>query len=121
MNQVRARAKVPNLTAGLGKAAFKDSLFQERRYELAMELHGVFDSRRNWTWAKTQVGKNMAQISTLNKSPFTSSVEKFDARTNKADNSSIPDKWRLYPIPAHACELNPLLTQNPGWEDGICK
>ena len=54
------------------------------------------------------------QIANLNKSPFTSSVEKFDARP-------IPDKWKLYPIPLHACELNPSLTQNPGWEDGICK
>ena len=123
LNQVRARAKAPLFatTNTVTAQQFKDTLFQERRYELALEMHGVFDSRRNWTWAKTQVGKNMAQISTLNKSPFTSSVEKFDARTNKADNSSIPDKWRLYPIPAHACELNPLLTQNPGWEDGICK
>jgi hypothetical protein len=123
LNQVRTRASAPLYLATnvVTPQQFKDTLFQERRWELALEMHGVFDSRRNWTWAKTQVGKNMAQISTLNKSPFTSSVEKFDARTNKADNSSIPDKFRLYPIPAHACELNPLLTQNPGWEDGICK
>lgn len=114
VNLVRARAKVPNLTAGLSAAAFKDSVSLERRYELAMEGHGVFDNRRNWTWAKARVEANMAQISTLNKSPFTSSVEKLDSRP-------ISDKWKLYPIPAHACELNPALTQNPGWEDGICK
>jgi starch-binding outer membrane protein, SusD/RagB family len=114
VNQVRARAKVPNLTAGLSQAAFKDSLFLERRYEFAMEMHGVFDNRRNWTWAKARVEANMALISTLNKSPFTSSVEKLDTRP-------ISDKWKLYPIPVHACELNPELTQNPGWADGICK
>jgi starch-binding outer membrane protein, SusD/RagB family len=114
VNLVRARAKVPNLTAGLSQAAFRDSVFVERRFELAMEGHGVFDSRRNWTWAKARVEANMAQISTLNKSPFTSSVEKYDARP-------IPDKWKLYPVPALACQLNPLLVQNPGWEDGICK
>lgn len=114
VNQVRARAKVPNLKTGLTAAAFKDSLFLERRYEFALEDHGVFDSRRNWPWAKARVEANMAQIKTLNKSPFTSSVEKFDARP-------IPDKWLLYPIPVHACELNPGLTQNPGWDDGICK
>ena len=56
----------------------------------------------------------MATISTANRSPFTSSVEKFDARP-------IPDKWKLYPIPQHACELNPALTQNPGWETGPCQ
>ena len=56
----------------------------------------------------------MATIAAANKSPFTSSVEKFDARP-------IGDKWKLYPIPVLACTLNPLLAQNPGWDDGICK
>ena len=114
VNEVRARAKIPNLTPGLSASAFRDSVFLERRYELAMEMHGVFDNRRNWTWAKSRVEANMAIISTMNRTPFTSSVEKLDTRP-------ISDKWRLYPIPAHACELNPELTQNPGWEDGICK
>ena len=114
VNLVRNRAKVPNLTTGLSQAQFRDSVFLERRYELALEMHGVFDSRRNWTWAKSRVEAHNAQRATLNRSPFTSSVEKFGP-------SPIPDKWRLYPIPVHACELNPELTQNPGWEDGICK
>jgi hypothetical protein len=114
VNQVRARASVPALTAGLGQAAFMDSLFLERRYELALEMHGTFDNRRNWPWAKARIEAHMAQITTLNRSPFTSSVTKFDARP-------IPDKYRLYPIPVRACELSELLTQNPGWEDGICK
>jgi len=78
-----------------------------------MEGHGVFDNRRNWAWAKARVEANMVGISTKNASPFTSSVEKFDARP-------ISDKWKLYPIPVHACELNKALTQNPGWDDGIC-
>ncbi|HVF40531.1 MAG TPA: RagB/SusD family nutrient uptake outer membrane protein [Gemmatimonadaceae bacterium] len=115
VNQVRTRAGVPNLTAGLNTTAFRDSLFVERRFELAMEMHGVFDSRRNWTWAKSRLESYMGQISTWNRTPFTSSVEKFTS------NTPIADKWRLYPIPAHACELNPELTQNPGWDDGICK
>jgi starch-binding outer membrane protein, SusD/RagB family len=114
VNQVRARANVPALTAGLGQAAFMDSLFLERRYEVALEMHGTFDNRRNWPWAKARIEGTMAQISTLNRSPFTSSVTKFNA-------IPIPDKYRLYPIPARACELNEALVQNPGWEDGICK
>lgn len=114
VNAVRARATVPNLTAGLAAAAFKDSVFLERRYELAFEGHGVFDNRRNWPWAKARVEANMALISTLNRSPFTSSVEKFNA-------APLPDKWKLYPIPVHACELNATLKQNSGWDDGICQ
>jgi len=114
VNQVRTRAKIPNLTAGLTQAQFRDSVFLERRYEFAMEMHGVFDNRRNWPWAKARVEANMVGFAQKNASPFTSSVEKFDARP-------IPDKWRLYPVPSHACELNPELTQNPGWADVICK
>jgi hypothetical protein len=118
VNLVRTRAKVPNLTAGLSQAAFRDSLFTERRFELAMEMHGIFDSRRNWPWAKARVEANMARISTLNgtsrsPTPFTSSVEKLDSRP-------IDDKFKLYPIPVHACQFNPLLKQNPGWDDGVC-
>ena len=114
IDSVRTRAQIPALTPGLTQAQFRDSLFLERRYEFAVEFSGVFDNRRNWPWAKARVEANMAIISTANKSPFTSSVEKFDARP-------IGDKWLLYPIPMHACELNPLLVQNPGWDDGICK
>jgi hypothetical protein len=113
VNQVRARAKVPNMTAGLSAQVFKDSLYVERRFELALEDHGVFDMRRDWAFAKSRIEANMATISTANRSPFTSSVEKFDARP-------IADKWKLYPIPQHACELNPSLSQNPGWEAGSC-
>jgi hypothetical protein len=114
VNQVRTRAKVPNLTAGLSASVFKDSLYVERRYELAFEMHGVFDMRRDWTFAKSRVEANMATISTANKTPFTSSVEKLDTRP-------IADKWKLYPIPVRACELNGALVQNPGWTDGVCK
>jgi hypothetical protein len=114
VNQVRTRAKVPNLTPGLAKAAFKDSVFLERRYELAMEMHGLFDNRRNWAWSKARLETSMQSISTKNASPFTSSTTKFNA-------APIPDKWKLYPIPQRACELNKALVQNPGWEDAVCK
>lgn len=114
VNQVRARAKVPNLTAGLSKAAFKDSVSLERRYELALEMHGLFDNRRNFAWSKARLEASMNGFATTNRSPFTSS-------TTKADNRPIADKWKLYPIPLRACELNKALTQNPGWEDGLCK
>ena len=114
INQVRARAKIPNLTAGLSQAAFRDSVFLERRYELALEMHGLFDNRRNWTWSKARIEASMQNISTKNASPFTSSTTKFNA-------APLADKWKLYPIPLHACELDASLVQNPGWADGVCK
>jgi hypothetical protein len=122
INQVRARASrsatqiYPPLTAGLSQAQFRDSVFLERRYELALEMHGLFDSRRNWPWYMQRLSASMTGIATKNASPFTSSTTKFDARVGGV----LPDKWKLYPIPLTACELNPLLSQNPGWPTDAC-
>jgi hypothetical protein len=58
VNQVRARAGLGPLAAGLGKSAFKDALFLERRYEFVMELQGHFDSQRYWPWAKARIEAN---------------------------------------------------------------
>lgn len=114
VDSVRSRAGVPKLKAGLTKLAFRDSLFLERRYELALEMHGIFDNRRNWEWSKARLFESMTNISTKNRTPNTSATTKFDAR------ASFTDRWKLYPIPARACDLNPLLRQNPGWDEGIC-
>jgi hypothetical protein len=109
INQVRTRAGIGALTAGLSKDAFRDAVFLERRYELALEMSGgLFDNRRNWTWAKRRIEAHMAVIATANRSPTTSAVTKFNA-------APIPDKWKLMPIPQRAIDLNPKLTQNPGW------
>jgi hypothetical protein len=124
VNQVRARAKVPPLTPGLGKQAFENALYVERRWELALEMHGIFDMRRNWDFATSLVEANLLAARSVaqggrnaNASPFTSSVEK----VTTDHSANIDPKWKLYPIPARACELNPALTQNPGWSEGICK
>jgi starch-binding outer membrane protein, SusD/RagB family len=122
VNQVRARASrsatqiMPPLAGGLSQAQFRDSVFLERRYELALEMHGLFDYRRNWAWSSARLATSMTSISTKNASPFTSSTTKYDARIG----GTIPEKWKLYPIPARACELNPLLSQNPGWPADVC-
>ena len=117
VDQVRQRAGLAGLPTGLSQAQFKDAVFLERKYELALELHGVFDMRRHWPWAKARVEAQMLLArpvsqggQNINASPFNSSVEKFNA-------TPIPDKWRLYPIPARAIELNPAMAgqQNPGW------
>ena len=114
VNAVRARAQVPALVAGLAVAPFKDSVFIQRRFEFVVEGHGVFDSRRNWAWAKKRVEDNMALTGStgvgINRTSFTSLVPKLNS-------APINDKWKLYPIPQRAIELNPKLAgkQNPGW------
>lgn len=46
VNQVRTRAGLPNLPAGLSQADFSDALLQERAFELCFEGHRWFDLRR---------------------------------------------------------------------------
>jgi starch-binding outer membrane protein, SusD/RagB family len=104
INAVRARAGIPNLTPGLSHDLFRDSVFNERRWELSLEgPNGVFDSQRNWTWAKARIEQSMKLAR--------SSSSKFP----KANNTPISDKYKLFPIPQRALDLNPKLTQNPGW------
>lgn len=106
INAVRVRAGLDPLTNAFTKQAFKDAIFQERRWELAVEgPNAFFDSQRNWDWAKARVAANMAL-----------------GRANSFRNSKFPkaevsivDKFKLMPIPQRAIDLNKLLTQNPGW------
>jgi hypothetical protein len=104
INAVRARAGIPNMTAGLSQSLFRDSVFVERRWELALEgPNGYFDDQRNWTWSKTRIEANMAKAK--------SSSSKFP----KFNGGPIPDKYHLMPIPQRAIDLNPKLKQNAGW------
>ena len=125
VNQVRQRAGIGALpTTGFTQATFKDAIMLERKYEFAMELHGVFDMRRHWEWNKARLEANFARArptsaggTNINASPFTSSVEKCTATPSSVCFLPIDSKWKLYPIPADAILLNPALAgaQNPGW------
>jgi hypothetical protein len=104
VNAVRARAGIPAMTPGLSQSLFRDSVFNERRWELSLEgPNGYFDSQRNWTWSKARIEASMSHAK--------SSTSKFP----KANGGPIPDKYKLMPIPQRALDLNPKLTQNPGW------
>jgi hypothetical protein len=104
INAVRTRAGIPNLTPGLSQSLFRDSVFNERRWELSLEgPNGYFDSQRNWTWAKARIEASMAKAR--------SNSSKFP----KTNGGPIPDKYKLMPIPQRARDLNPKLEQNTGW------
>ena len=106
INRVRQRAGTGDLVAGLSASAFRDSVFHERRLELTMEgPNGFFDSQRNWSWAKTRVAANMALGAATN----------FKTSRYPKAQVTITDKFKLMPIPQHAIDVNPRLTQNPGW------
>ncbi len=104
VNAVRARAGIPAMTPGLSHDLFRDSVFVERRWELSLEgPNGYFDSQRNWAWSKARIEQSMSHAN--------SKTSKFP----KANNGPIPDQYKLMPIPQRAIDLNPKLTQNPGW------
>lgn len=91
INQVRARAKIRNLTAGLSQAAFRDSVFHERRKEFIQEGNRWFDlSRRGGTY-------------------LYDALRVYPAKTGAAVKDT------LYPIPQSEIDINNELTQNPGW------
>jgi starch-binding outer membrane protein, SusD/RagB family len=91
INQVRERANIPDLTPGLSQSDFRDSVFLERRKELVQEGHRWFDLVR-------QGGQVLVDA-----------LKVFPAK----QAASLKDS--LYPIPLTEIQLDPLLTQNPGW------
>ena len=91
INQVRTRANIPNLTEGLSQAAFRDSVFLERRKEFIQEGHRWFDLVR-------QGGTVL--VDALHKIPA---------------KSAASAKNNLFPIPLVEIQTDPKLTQNPGY------
>jgi len=91
INAVRKRAHIADLTPGLNQSDFREAIFLERRKEFIQEGNRWFDlSRRGGTY-------------------LYDALLKFPAKTGAAIRDT------LYPIPQSEIDLNPLLTQNPGW------
>ncbi|RRB00730.1 RagB/SusD family nutrient uptake outer membrane protein [Larkinella rosea] len=88
VNRVRKRAGLKELDPGLSKTAFMDWIMHERVVELGLEGHRWRDLVR---WKKAY-------------QELTSKGRPFDEK-----------KHYLFPIPAKERQLNPNLTQNPGW------
>ena len=90
INDVRGRAKLPALTAGLSQDQFRDSVHQERSWELAFESKRVFDLKRWGQFYSTLQGDPVAKI-------------------------GIKDFMVFMPIPQREIDLEPALGQNPGY------
>jgi hypothetical protein len=91
INQVRQRAGIANLTTGLSQSDFRDSVFLERRKEFIQEGHRWFDLVR-------QGGTVL--VDALHKLPA---------------KSAASSKNNLFPIPLVEIQIDPKLTQNPGY------
>ena len=104
LNRVRERAfNSPDYNySGLSQDEFRNAVWLERRLELAMEGHRWFDLVRTGRFVERM--KEHAA--------YEASV----AESNKTEIAqNIGDHMILMPIPQREIDLNPELTQNPGY------
>lgn len=102
LNKIRKRAGLDNLTTGLTKDQFRDSVYLDRRLELVAEYHRFFDLIRQTGTEVTNVGPEGRGILLKNL--------KLVGKTN------VEEKHYLFAIPQGERDRNPKLTQNPGWK-----
>lgn len=88
INQIRQRAGLPDLEAGLGTDQFREAVRLERRHELYGEFQRRWDLRRWGIWFETMNAANRSRL----------------------------DYQRLFPISSEEIAANAMInTNNPGW------
>lgn len=124
VNQVRARANMPKLPAGMSYADFKERIRNERRIELAFEDHRFFDVRR---WKLYAEQKTDPSVTTTYRNHiyilYSGNVKLNGATpsytyTHNSDVSNVvytSPKNDYYPIPYTETQKVPTLGQNEGW------
>jgi starch-binding outer membrane protein, SusD/RagB family len=117
INLVRKRAGLADLTTGLTKEQFRDSVFQERHLEFVYEEIRWFDLIRVNGSGSSLLASTLKSLPALAASQgVTSSTYGYDFLTSKASViATYPTKFLLLPIPASEIQANPNLTQNPDW------
>jgi starch-binding outer membrane protein, SusD/RagB family len=104
LNKVRARSSMPGLNSGLAvlavssKEQMMQRIIRERAVELAGEGHRYFDLKRWGLLEQCTAGV----------------IEKSIVGDNLLTRT-FQERHVLWPIPAQEIEVNPALTQNPGW------
>jgi starch-binding outer membrane protein, SusD/RagB family len=106
INQVRTRAGMPAIPEGLSQAQLRDVVRYERRVELAMEGQRAFDILR-WRIAEDVMPGQHYGIDYMEGG--VKQTIPADARFFNANRDY------LWPIPQRERDLNPNLTQNPGY------
>jgi hypothetical protein len=98
LNQIRDRVEMPHFAPGLSKEAMRREIRHERRVEFAGEGLYYSDIRR-WKTAETELN-----------------AEIYDYAGNLLEKRTFnPKRDYWWPIPQTEKDLNPNLTQNPGY------
>ncbi|MBS1567126.1 MAG: RagB/SusD family nutrient uptake outer membrane protein [Bacteroidetes bacterium] len=110
INKVRQRSDVamPAITTGKTQDQLRQIVRQERTVEFAFESLRYFDIRR-WKIAGTVMPGKVYGLTYKDTNGVLQTVEV------PGWTQSWDDKFYLWPIPQKERELNPNLTQNPGW------
>ena len=109
INEVRSRAFLPPLPAGLTKEEMREKIQHERRIELAFEEHRNFDVRR-WKLAESVFGEPVHGLKIVLNNDQTYTYERVVAQ----ERVFRPEMY-LYPIPQSEINRNSRLVQNSGW------
>ncbi len=109
LNMIRERAGMPDLTSA-GGTDLMQKIQQERRIELCFEGHRFFDLRR-WGIAETGAGNALGVI--IN--PTNASNTSFSYQIDTVEVRTWVPSFYYYPIPRSETQINPALTQNPGY------
>ncbi len=110
VNDIRKRAGMPDLPAGLSQDAMRDRIRRERRIELAFEEHRIWDLRR-WMIAPEVLSSPIEGIQiTRNPADSTFSYQKVFV-----ENRVFRPEMNLYPIPQSEIAIATGLIQNPLW------
>jgi hypothetical protein len=97
LNLVRARAGISRVS-GLSQAAFRDSVWLDRRREFVFEGQRWFDLAR-WGILDAAIQAKTAEVHAL----------------EPGETGPHGVKGNLFPIPQSEIDINANLTQNPGW------
>ena len=91
INRVRQRVNLPALPAGLSQDAMRDAILRERMFEFGLEGQRFNDLARH-NLLSTALAARDPEFATF-----------------------VPNKSELLPIPQTERDLNPNVSQNPGW------
>ena len=94
LNQVRTRATMPAIAAGLSQAEMRAKILHERRVELYLEGKRYFDLRRQGMLMET-INNNQG----------------WDLH----GGANYKSHYDLWPIPSETTDNNPNIAQNPGY------
>lgn len=112
VNEIRSRAGIPVLPAGLSQSEMRDRIRHERRIELAFEIHRYFDTRR-WKIAEQTDGGDFYGMN-INGGAGGFNDATFYQRT-VFETRVFQKKHYLFPIPRTEIDKDRRLVQNPGW------